>query len=516
MKRRLLLLAGLTGAGLLLASSARAQGPVVFYLGLPGDTAVGAVPGAEADIPVRETNPWWSYAYYYNSVASATVTFVFDTAKVQLLGVEPVGSGLSTITGAVAGAGTLTVSASGYAYGADAEVYALRVKLKAGVTDGSYLWIKSDSAALCYYSYCASYGTYYRPAVSAIAQMCHATHAWGDVDGDGVVDSRDALITLSAAVGLPNTGDFDLAIGDVDGDGLTNSRDALIMLSYAIGIPTAGRVGIGISDACPGLTAPGDTLAFFRNDLPGLEALGASSTSPAAIGGATSVAAQDGGGSRLASDGRTIVYMCPGHGGQQICRVDADTGGVVMLTFDSLLTDGSPDWSPSGDSIVYLRNGQIWKMAANGSGQAFVPGTGNGINGVQDVKWGRDSTKIAYANGQLHVMNGDGTGDAVVTTTGITSGIQGLIWSPTGDSLAFGYGNWGMVVPVAGGTPSVAFGFAGGLGGVDWSSQGVVVGINPGYGSPPGIWLMRGAGGPIFRVTKPTTYDAGPTLRRNP
>ena len=522
MNRRVFVIAALAGAALFVAPRARAQGPVVFYLGTQqGDTAVGAVPGVETDIAVRETNPWSSYAYYYNSVASATVTFVYDTTKVQLLGVQASGSGLYTVNSAVAGPGTLTVNASGYAYGTDAEVYALRVQLKAGATDGSYIWVRSDSVALCYYYYCSTYGTYWRPAVSALDPVCHATQVWGDVDASGTVGSRDALIALSAAVGLPNTGGFDLALGDADGDGLTNSRDALIMLSYAIGIQTSGaRAGAGIPDVCPGLTPPGDTVAFFRNDYPGLAVLGGSSTGPIAVPGATAVSPSDGGAARLAPDGRTLVYQCPGLSGQQICRADADTGGVVMLTADNGAIDKDPDWSPAGDSILYLKNGQVWKMVADGSGQAYVPATGNGINGVQAVAWGRDGTKLAYvdASGQLHVANSDGSSDVVVTTTGITSGIQGPRWSPAGDTIAFSVNGDPRIrlVPVTGGTPTVAFGFTGNVTGGDWGAKGFILSVDPGNGSPPSLWVVKGTTGPIFRVTKPATYDQAPSWRRNP
>jgi hypothetical protein len=506
MRQNTLFLAALIGAPLLVAPPARAQGPVVFYLGQQGDTAAGAVPGAEADIAVRAINPWFSYAYYYNSVASAKVTFVFDTTKVQLLGVQSLGTGLYTINSAVSGPGTLTVNASGYAYGSDAELYALRVKLISGVTDGSYIWIKSDSAALCYYN-CGSYGTYYKPAVSAIGQVCHATEVWGDVDGNFQVDSRDALITLSAAVGLPVNG-FDLPQGDVDGDGLTNSRDALIMLSYAIALPVSSvRVGAGIPDACPGLTAPGDSVVFQRSDYPGLAYLGGTSLTPAAIPGATNTFGP--GVPQLAHDGRSVVYACLTG---QICRVDADTGGVVQLTSD-VLPDFRPTWSPGGDSIAYIQSGTIRKMKADGSGQVSVGGTGAIV-----VKWSPDGTKLAYTNGSLHVVNTDGTNDVTVAT-GVSGSVVTVLWYPAGDSLAFEMGGdprlW--AVPVGGGSATVLEGFAGAVDpGSDLGPAGRIFSLDRQDGSPPSIWVVRGRSGPVFRVTRPAVADHTPAWRRNP
>ena len=64
---------------------------------------------------------------------------------------------------------------------------------------------------------------------------CPARGLFGDVDGDGNVNSRDALIALSNAVGL-DVSAFDISLGDVDASSTTNARDALIILSSAVGI----------------------------------------------------------------------------------------------------------------------------------------------------------------------------------------------------------------------------------------------------------------------------------------
>jgi hypothetical protein len=71
------------------------------------------------------------------------------------------------------------------------------------------------------------------------ASFCPARGVFGDIDKDGNINSRDALIALSNAVGL-NVSAFDILLGDVDGNGATNARDALIILSYAVGMPVTG------------------------------------------------------------------------------------------------------------------------------------------------------------------------------------------------------------------------------------------------------------------------------------
>jgi hypothetical protein len=70
----------------------------------------------------------------------------------------------------------------------------------------------------------------------------------GDVNYDGLVDSTDALIILSADVGL-NTSQFcPMNCGDVNGDGYVDSTDALIILSYDVGMSVPFPIG---QPGCP-------------------------------------------------------------------------------------------------------------------------------------------------------------------------------------------------------------------------------------------------------------------------
>ncbi len=66
-------------------------------------------------------------------------------------------------------------------------------------------------------------------------QFCPALGRFGDLDGDGAANSRDALIAMSASIGLDMTG-FQVAMGDVDANGLIETRDALIILSRSVGL----------------------------------------------------------------------------------------------------------------------------------------------------------------------------------------------------------------------------------------------------------------------------------------
>ena len=79
------------------------------------------------------------------------------------------------------------------------------------------------------------------------------TSKLGGVDGDGAVNSTDALIILSADVGINTSQYCPMNCGDVNGDGAVNSTDALLILSYDVGMTVPFPVGVG---ACPASVTP--------------------------------------------------------------------------------------------------------------------------------------------------------------------------------------------------------------------------------------------------------------------
>lgn len=97
--------------------------------------------------------------------------------------------------------------------------------------------------------------------------FCRSLGTWGDVDGDGSSNSRDALVALSVVVGLPvDTTLVNPALADVDADGAITSRDALIILSSAVGLPVTGfRIGLTAAGACA--TGSATTLVILPDSL---------------------------------------------------------------------------------------------------------------------------------------------------------------------------------------------------------------------------------------------------------
>jgi hypothetical protein len=75
----------------------------------------------------------------------------------------------------------------------------------------------------------------------------------GDVNGDGEVNSTDALIDLSCDVGTDTSQFCPMNCGDVNGDGLVNSTDALITLSHDVGMTVPYPIG---QPGCPSSVTP--------------------------------------------------------------------------------------------------------------------------------------------------------------------------------------------------------------------------------------------------------------------
>jgi hypothetical protein len=83
------------------------------------------------------------------------------------------------------------------------------------------------------------------PDVVASSQLyCNAAGLYGDLNGDQSILGNDAALVLLHAVGRSIAGMGNAALGDVDADGLTDPRDALLILSAAVGLDvSAFRVG---------------------------------------------------------------------------------------------------------------------------------------------------------------------------------------------------------------------------------------------------------------------------------
>jgi Tol biopolymer transport system component len=132
-------------------------------------------------------------------------------------------------------------------------------------------------------------------------------------------------------------------------------------------------------------------------------------------------------------DGRKILF------GKDfdIYVMDADGTGRALLS-QGLPETGSYTWSPDGRMIAFTQSGfvddlffqDLWIMRADGSDQRRL------ASGGASPSWSPDSRMVAYeGEGQIRVINADGTGDRSVTNQRF--GASGPAWSPRGDRIAF-------------------------------------------------------------------------------
>jgi hypothetical protein len=522
MKR--VLTAVLVAAGLGL-SGARAEAQVRVYFGGSSDSAVAVLTGGATGVQVSVSNQvdnysgcYYSPYYFYDSycLTYAQLTFVYDPALIDSIGVEPSASGFATLSGTSPASGRFTVTASGGVHGYEAPLFRLRIRLAAGAHDGGYIWAQVDSLASPGYTNIAAVQGGAR--VSA-AQVCHATSLYGDVDGNGGVDSRDALITLSAAVGLPVSG-FSLGLGDVDDDGLTNSRDALMMLSYAIALPisSTNRVGVAIPDACPGLTAPGETVVFQRALASGggLFRLDSLSTVPVQITTDASDAWP-----RLNAAGTTVAFQCYDPSYLQVCSVALAGADRRVVTGPGVPIRMAPDWSPTGTKLAYLQQyggpPTLYTMDSSGVNQFPVAGLQSGA-----VAWSHGGDRLAFLDWYTNLVRTVtmDTAHTVETPSAGATGVGLVRWSPLDTVVAYQpvfYGPLWSVPPTSGGTPTRLVAISG-IQEFDWSAAGIVFSMAMGY-QPPSLWMLRGGpSGTLVRLTAPGVSDSDhqPSLRRAP
>jgi hypothetical protein len=400
----------------------------------------------------------------------------YDAAKFTYTSAVKLCTDVAAPLNVTAGAGSVdvsTASCNSVYYGET--LFRITFQLAGGVTDGAWFSLRPlvvlDNGG----------ADRTLDATSDVAQVCHATGTWGDVDGDGRVNSRDALAALSRAVGLPVPGSFDVdGRGDVDADGQVSSRDALAMLSASIGLPTYGfRVGSGIVDRCaPQIVLP-RPLYFSRGGInpgqPGVSGLSIRAAFDSAVtivGDSSETYLYNQWRPRVSPDGNSVLFVCnnPYYYYPGICKAGADGSNPVHLT-PAFNTDISPDWSPDGTQIVFLHNGAVWMMDASGGGPGQAPGAP--AAGVTGVSWQplAGSRTVAYVNnagyGEIHTTNVDAAADVLVRPfpcCGVTSP-RWIDWTAAGDSLVFaayvdGYSAIAAVPAVAGATLDIRVAWA--------------------------------------------------------
>ncbi|MDH5805349.1 MAG: dockerin type I domain-containing protein, partial [Gemmatimonadota bacterium] len=326
---------------------------------------------------------------YCAGVSSYSVTVFYDQARVRMDGAQATGEWPNipapVVDTSVAGQATLS-GVGGDGAACWNPIADLSFAMDPLALEGSLISVRVNSIA-------DFYGADGMPLLprTGLLEVCHAVGIYGDVNGDFAVNSRDALVVLTEAVGLPVSG-FDLTFADVTNDGSVNTRDALMILSAGIGLslPWDVTAGQGIPDRCAPLSSVSEPLAFFRSST--VHVMAPLDTIPTNLG----VAATTSYSPTWSPDASLIAFSVFVSGfGTDILTVTTDG-----LTVDTLFAGIGNDWGPS---------------------------------------WSRDGTQISYVSSSVSpqsvfIMNADGSNPTQVTTTHV---VYQASWSPDGSKIAF-------------------------------------------------------------------------------
>jgi Tol biopolymer transport system component len=114
-----------------------------------------------------------------------------------------------------------------------------------------------------------------------------------------------------------------------------------------------------------------------------------------------------------------------------ILVVNPDGTGLKNLTPDGVF-ESDPIWSPDGHKILFIREGSLYLMDADGNGRMKVADG----QAISEHRWSPDGRMIAYVDARqegedvfedLWVIQADGTGKVRVTENGFN-----FSWSPDG------------------------------------------------------------------------------------
>ena len=177
-------------------------------------------------------------------------------------------------------------------------------------------------------------------------------------------------------------------------------------------------------------------------------------------------------------------------------------------------SEGNPSWSAAG-KIAYQRDGQIWTMNADGTGQAqFSAITQPSPSGPT---WSADGTKLAFASGgEIWKINADGSNQQRVTTN--TTDDTAPDWSPDGSKIVFVKGSVGIATVNANGTSETPItSVANDLQPV-WSLDGAKIAFRRGGDTNRGIYTMDINGNNQVRIIADvsTTSPNNSTTYENP
>ena len=135
-------------------------------------------------------------------------------------------------------------------------------------------------------------------------------------------------------------------------------------------------------------------------------------------------------------EGSRVAFLWDRAGVQNLYLVDRVSGWPEPLTDYSSGLMSDPFWSPDGKTLYFEREGELWSvMAQKGSAPKAVFGT---VAPESEVRLSPDGTGVAFLRlGDVWVKELEGGRERRLTVTLVAE--SGLVWSPDGGKLAFGF-----------------------------------------------------------------------------
>jgi Tol biopolymer transport system component len=275
-----------------------------------------------------------------------------------------------------------------------------------------------------------------------------------------------------------------------------SAADAIDVFAYSNGTTTNltnNPTDLSVISADPAWSPDGTKLALFNN--------GAIAVMNADGSGRTELTAEE-----LwvapdwSPDGTKIVFA-----DLDIFVMNANGTGVVDITNTPGYAEEYPSWSPDGSKIAFStnRDGNYEIYVSNPDGTSPTNLTNN-AGGDGNPDWSPDSTKLVFSrDGSIYTMNADGSGQTQIASSGLAP-----VWSPDGSKILFTQ-NFGEITTMntdGSGQTFVTYGYD-----ASWQSSAVPTSgtINGTvYESPSGY--MRGASltlNPLGMKTTTSVYD---------
>jgi Tol biopolymer transport system component len=135
----------------------------------------------------------------------------------------------------------------------------------------------------------------------------------------------------------------------------------------------------------------------------------------------------------VSPDGLRIAFASDRGTDDDIWVMGADGSQPVNLTGDEPGGDAQPAWSPDGSEIAFVRDNEVFVMAADGSSPPVK------LKAGRSPAWSPNGEWIAFiraidSNGDVFVMDPAGNG-LIRLTTGLEA--DSPTWSPNGRRIAF-------------------------------------------------------------------------------